>query len=322
MKWYFACNDKSQNIYPLIEGAVNSVLQNTTLEPHFIYDGEENELTEWLRQKSVKIIHHRVSFYDALEKYYTKDSLAVASGAFLRCDIPIIEKADNFVLYTDCDVLFLKEFKPEMYPKYFACSAQSNKRNFVDFNTGVMLINVKKTRESHKKFCKFIIENLGLLSAFDQTAYQIFYNRKNTKLPIIYNYKPYWCENKNAVIIHFHGCKPTTFASDEALKNLPYSLYELYKKNPSTYDFYLDLFKEYYPEIEYDKKALENLKNGIYPLIKPKRTPLSTRLINNFLKTRKKLEQYFSNQSARIKKKSSKMTSCRNKKYRLSDRCP
>lgn len=291
MKWYFACNDRSPDFFPLIKGAVESALKNTTLQPHFIYDGVENELTQWLKQRGVRIINHRISFYNALEKYYDEASLAIASGAFLRCDIPIIETEDEFVLYTDCDVLFLKNFELDLKPKYFACSTQFTKRNFTDFNTGVMVMNVKKLRESHNKFIEFIVENLNLLSTFDQTAYQIFYGNKNTKLPTIYNHKPYWGIDNNAVILHFHGAKPTTFIDEEKLKTLSYIYNKLYRKNPEAYDFYLELFKKYYPEMEYNYSAIDKLKKGIYPSIKQKRTPLLARIKSKLIKIYNKTAQ-------------------------------
>lgn len=295
MKWYFACNDKSQEFFPLIRGAVNSALKNTSLEPNFIYDGAENELTQWLREKGVKIIQHRVSVYDVLEAHYDTDSLAIASGAFLRCDIPIIEQDDEFVLYTDCDVIFLNDFKSDLRPKYFACSSQFNKINFIDFNSGVMLMNVKNLRESHKSFTEFIKENVSILSAFDQTAYQIFYSGKNTKLPTKYNHKPYWGKDNKAVILHFHGIKPTTLTSDEKLKNLPHILNKLYKKNENAYDYYLKLFEEYAPEIKYDYEAIEKLKMNIYPLIKMKGTPILSKITSRLLKIRKQIEQRIMN---------------------------
>lgn len=278
MKWYFASNDRSPSFFPLIKGAVNSVFANTSLEPNFIYDGAENELTQWLREKGINIIHHRVSFFDALQKHYGENLLNIASGTFLRCDIPILEQEDDIVLYTDCDVLFLKDFQCDIQPEYFACSTQFNKKDFVDFNAGVMLFNVKKMRESHAQFSKFVESNLSKFQAFDQTAYQIFYDGKNTKLPTIYNHKPYWGVDKNAVIVHFHGSKPTDFASDESLQALPYVHNKLYKMNIEAYDFYLNLFKQYYQEIVYCKEAIEKLKSGVYPLIKAKRTPLFLRI--------------------------------------------
>lgn len=290
MKWYFACNDKSPDFFPLIKGAVDSALKNTTLEPHFIYDGVENELTQWLVERGVQIVNHRISFYDSLKNHYDEASLAIASGAFLRCDIPIIENEDEFVLYTDCDVLFLNDFVTDLAPEYFACSTQFDKWNFTDFNTGVMLMNVKKLKESHEEFVKYIMSHLDLLSTFDQTAYQIFYGGKNTKLPTIYNHKPYWGIDKNAVILHFHGPKPMSFASDDSLKTFIYIYHKLYKKNPKAYDFYLELFKTHYPEINYCGEAIEKLKNGEYPLIKQKRTPLRLRIRSKCSKIYEKIK--------------------------------
>lgn len=293
MKWFFACNDKSPEFFPLIEGAVNSALQNTSLVPYFIYDGIENNFTEKLRGKGVNVINHRVSFYDELEKHYDEKGLAVASGAFLRCDIPIIETEDEFVLYTDCDVLFLKDFECELKPEYFACSSQTEKNNFRHFNTGVMLMNTKKLRESHQEFCNFIVKNLDLLTAYDQTAYQIFYSNKNTKLDPKYNHKPYWGKDKNAIIIHFHGSKPTTFTSEENIKNMHATYYNLYKKNPEAYDFYLNVFKNYYPKIQYDLESMEKLKSGMYPIDKRAKSPLLKRLKHRLIKEYKIFLQKF-----------------------------
>lgn len=296
MKWYFASNDRSEKFFPLIKAAVTSALENTTLEPIFIYDGEENELTNWLRERNVKIIPHRVSFYDKLKEVYDEAQLNIASGAFLRCDIPIIEKnedGDNIILYTDCDVIFLKDFELPVKPDYFACSSQTSKTNFQNFNTGVMLMNVEKLKESHEEFTNFITQNIKILSAYDQTAYQIFYNSKNTKLPIEFNHKPYWGIDDNAFILHFHGPKPTLFESDEELKNLYSGYNELYKKNPKAYDFYLDLFKKYYPEINYDKLSIEKLKNSLYPLIKGRKNPVGKRIKSKLTKEFQIIKQKF-----------------------------
>lgn len=294
MKWYFACNDKSEEFFPLIKGAVISAAQNTNLKPHFIYDGEENELTDWLRKHNVKIIFHKVSFFNQLEKYYTdKNLLKIASGAFLRCDIPVIEQEDDFILYTDCDVLFLKDFQTDLSPNYFACAPEINKKNYQYFNSGVMVMNVKNLKNDYDNFTKFITENLNSLKAFDQCAYQIFYKNKNSKLPLIYNHKPYWGIDENALIVHFHGCKPTNFVADEQLKNFPPVLWILYKKDKNAYDFYLNLFKKYYPEIDYCFEGIEKLKNGEYPLNKIDKFSLRTKIKNYLIKNSRALIQKF-----------------------------
>ena len=57
----------------------------------------------------------------------------------------------------------------------------------------------------------------------------------------------------------------------------------LYKKNPASYEYYLNLFKEYYPEISYDTEGIAKLNQGIYPTTKPPKNPLNVR-IKNFIR--------------------------------------
>lgn len=297
MKWYFACNENSSHFFPLIEAAVNSAIKNTTLKPYFIFDGKECELTKKLREKGVEIIFYRSSFYEALKNHYDERGLGIASGAFLRCDIPIIEQEDDFVLYTDCDVLFLKDFELDLKPEFFACAPQSGKKNFSHFNTGVMLMNVKKLRESHAQFCKFIENNLDDMFVFDQSAYQIFYSGKSTKLPIIFNHKPYWGVDRSAVILHFHGAKPTVFASDEMIEKLDDSSLTLFKKNPKAYEFYLNLFKEFYPEIEYVENSIQKLIDKEFSAPQPAPTKLYVKIKNKLKKTMMKIVNKFNNKA-------------------------
>lgn len=279
MKWYFACNSDSKEYEPLIKAAVTSALQNTTLEPHFIFDGEPNELTQWLEEKGVKIIYHRSNLYPILEKKYKGNELKIASGAYLRCDIPIIEEEDDYILYTDCDVIFLKDVEPQK-PEYFACTSEVDKNDWKTFNTGVMFMNVKNLRKSYKGFCRFIKWNLSRLITWDQTAYQLYYGKKNTHLDLKFNHKLYWGIDDDAVILHYHGAKPTMFCDENSIKNMAYFNGILYKKNPASYEYYLNLFKEYYPEISYDTKGIEKLNQGIYPTTKPPKNPLKIRIKN------------------------------------------
>lgn len=262
MKWYFASNDRSHKYDELIKAAVRSALKNTTLNTYFIYDGKPNDLTQWLEKHNVKIIYHRCNFYDELEKYYNDPmALIIASGAFLRCDIPLIEQQDDYVLYTDCDVIFNKDinFVDIPNPEYFACSQEANKDDWDCFNTGVMLMNVKKLRETYEDFKNYIVKHLPELYTFDQTAYQFFYGReKLTTLPEIYNHKPYWGIDKNAVIIHYHGPKPTDFINCKKLNTACYKV--LYNKSPKGYDYYLKLFQQYSP-IKYKRYLFFKLIN-------------------------------------------------------------
>jgi hypothetical protein len=82
-------------------------------------------------------------------------------------------------------------------------------------NTGVMLMNLPRLRETSSQFREFISENLEMLKdeAWDQGAFRRFYRRPDgtplwDKLPPELNWKPYWGKNPSAGIIHFHGPKP------------------------------------------------------------------------------------------------------------------
>lgn len=282
MKWYFACNDKSPEYIPLIKAAVTSAIKNTTLKPHFIYDGSPNELTNWLEEHGVKVIYHRSNLYPILEKKYSGNELKISSGAYLRCDIPLIETEEDYVLYTDCDVIFLKDVE-ELRPKYFSCSAEVDITDLKNFNTGVMFMNMKNLKDTYKPFTKFIEKNLWKLITWDQTAYQIFYKKKNTPLDLKYNHKPHMGINNDAIILHYHGAKPTMFQTENSIKNMDFFNGLLYRKNPESYTYYLNLFKEYYPNIIYNENGIQLLNEGIYPISKPPKNPINVR-IKNFIR--------------------------------------
>jgi len=281
MKWYFACNQQSKEYKPLIKAAVISAIKNTTLEPCFIYDGTSDDLTEWLEEKGVKIIYHKSNLYPILAKKYKDNELKISSGAYLRCDIPMLEKDEDYVLYTDCDVIFLKDVQNfDIKPEYFCCAPEVDIENTKIFNTGVMYMNIKNLRKTYKGFCRFIKYNLWRLVTWDQTAYQLYYGKKYSPLDLNYNHKIYWGINKDASIIHYHGAKPTMFENEESIKNMDFFNGLLYKKNPESYEYYLKLFQEYYPDITYNQNGIYKLKKGIYPVTKPPRNPLTVRIFN------------------------------------------
>lgn len=250
-KWYFCLSESSidrahHGWRDLIIAAINSARKNTELEPILLFDGGENPFLDCLREKGVKIIKHRVSFYDALEEREKTQPgyLAIASGAFLRTEIPLIENEDDFVLYTDCDVTFQRN--PDcldMRPEYFACAPQQSMTDYIDdANTGVLIINVKKMRETFPAFSEFIRANIfSGWPGCDQENYRRFYYGKWEKLPLTMNWKPYWGNSDAAEIVHWHGPKPE--AISEKIKNPEKELYHawevLYGRNKSAYEKFL-----------------------------------------------------------------------------------
>src|SRR5436190_19060671 len=121
MKWFFALTEDStafRQYAEMVMVAVHTARKHTVLEPHCIYDGNENEFTDWLTKHDVRIIPHRSFVREALEELGRQKGnphLAPAlSGAFSRIELPeIVESADR-ILYTDCDVMFFGEVVPEL----------------------------------------------------------------------------------------------------------------------------------------------------------------------------------------------------------------
>ncbi len=226
MQWYFALTEDStafRQYAEMVMVAVHTAQKHTGLEPHCIYDGKENEFTAWLKKRGVRIIAHRSFVRGALEDLGRQEQnphlAAALSGAFSRIELPEIaqETKGDCVLYTDCDVMFLDEVVPELEAnacQLFAVAPESDRSDYVNMNTGVMLMNITRLRESLPEFREYVAKNLAALEAesWDEAAYRWFYRDENgplwDRLRPELNWKPYWGENANAKIIHFHGPKP------------------------------------------------------------------------------------------------------------------
>ncbi len=139
MQWFFALTEDStafRQYAEMIMVAVHTAKKFTSLEPHCIYDGGENEFTEWLAEHEVRIVRHRSFVREQLEELGRQKGnphlAAALSGAFSRVELPeLVERtggADR-VLYTDCDVIFLGEVVPELEAnpcEYFAVAPESS----------------------------------------------------------------------------------------------------------------------------------------------------------------------------------------------------
>lgn len=263
MKWYFALSESSMDRQDhdwrgLTLAAVRSAQRNTTLKPYLIYDGQENDFISALRSMGVRIIPHRVTFYDALAKYSAnKDCwyLPIAAGAFLRLDIPLIETEEQLVLYTDCDVIFRRE--PNFFrsdpPTYFGATSESASKAYKDMNSGVMLINVPHMRIDYPELTAFVRNNLHL--GLDQEILRTFYGNRYDPIDRSLNWKPYWGVNPKAQIIHWHGPKPVfvrKLLAEPALAT-PDRWRALFNKNPAGYAHYLSEWIYYSGEGESSK---------------------------------------------------------------------
>src|SRR3982074_3618463 len=187
MQWFFALTEDSTAFRPyaeMIMVAVHTAGKFTSLVPHCIYDGADNDFTEWLTKHDVRIIRHRSFLREPLAELGRRTGnphLAPAlSGAFSRVELPeLVARLGGAarVLYTDCDVIFVAEVVPELEANpcdYFAVAPESAQDDYVNMNTGVMLMNTDRLRESLPKFREYISKNLAALESesWDQAAYR------------------------------------------------------------------------------------------------------------------------------------------------------
>ena len=231
MRWFFALNEACptfSHYADMVKVAVHTALKHTSLAPHFLYDGIDNALTDWLRKRKVPIFQCRTTFFDGLrelsERKQNPKILAIGAGAFLRVELPTLVDElgidDTYVLYTDCDVMFMKDVVEDLTNtgcRYFAVAPEFDRTDYQHMNTGVMLMNLKNLAAMDEGFRKFVKSNLDKFPSWDQSAYRWFYKgpRKTffhrhgwDRLPIEFNWKPYWGDYSMARIIHFHGPKP------------------------------------------------------------------------------------------------------------------
>jgi hypothetical protein len=235
MDWFCALTEDSpgfRQYSEMVLVAVYTARKFTSLRPHLIYDGNDNEFTDWLDRHGMKIIRHRSLFREELAKLGEREGnpyiAAAVSGAFLRVELPRLVTSD-LVLYTDCDVIFRDEVVPELRSlrcDYFTVAPHARESYADIINSGVMLMNLARLRKTADEFYQFIFDKLDELKAeaWDQGAYRRFYRDDNGRplwnwLPLELNWRPYWGDYGRAKIIHFHGPKP--FQRDDIDKVWP-----------------------------------------------------------------------------------------------------
>lgn len=220
MNWFCALNRGNEEKYieyiTMYTVAVLSALEtNPQLKMNLIFSGERDEHIDRVEKLGVNVINFDLSFSEDVKLAYDGIRRSIALGTFLRIDLPKICDdmgiEDDYVLYTDCDVMFLKDISDikKSTPKYFSVAGEFSKEIIGNaFNAGVMWINLKNMYEDYINFRFFIKNTIPNLPAYDQGAYRIYYSEKFDYLDYKYNFKPYWPEEDDIAIFHFHGPKP------------------------------------------------------------------------------------------------------------------
>jgi lipopolysaccharide biosynthesis glycosyltransferase len=260
MQLFLALSDGGatfQQYVDMAKVAIHTALKSTSLRPHLLYDGSENEFTAWLRKRDVPVIKCRSSLRDQLAnlEICKKDATIAAAvrGVFLRVELPLLAERlglDERVLYIDCDVIFQRDVArdfAEIECEYFAVAGEFTTDDYENMNNGVMWMNLPALAQRTDDFKDYIRKNLVVLQKglWSQTAYRQFFRTDGVRLwnelPPELNWKPYWGNNPDAGIIHFHGPKP--FHRD-FVSTIP----ELQHLSVGAYFDYCQLWDSYFAE--------------------------------------------------------------------------
>jgi hypothetical protein len=220
MRWYFALDEPgaSGQTGQDAKTAVQSARAAGGLEPFLLYHGAQNDFTAWMRRQGVTIINTAPSFLATLRRAQAAGAYHPHSiGHWLRLAIPQIEQTETHILYTDCDVIFLRPHDwSAIRPAIFAAAPEFQRDNWNYFNAGVMVLNVPAMRATYPEFEARIIDRItsGAHPHYDdEMALNESYRGHWDRLDPTLNWKPYWGFSTTATLLHFHGPKLPAIAA-------------------------------------------------------------------------------------------------------------
>jgi hypothetical protein len=224
MRWFLGLNHDAPHYAAyadMVRAALLSAPPGCGLAPHLLFDGPECDLTRWFQAQGGTVIF-RESFLKpellrAAADPATRYAAAHGNGVFLRAEIPDLMRergwTDETVLYTDNDVLLTARFRASDLPPpthAIAVAAEGDRGNLAAFNSGFMVLHLPRWWPLLERFKQFLVADLprSLRADWDQHSLRQFFRDDFQALEPVWNWKPYWGENPDARLIHFHGPKP------------------------------------------------------------------------------------------------------------------
>lgn len=211
MKWYTCLNEDGLTLYrDHLKIAIASCRACTSLDPHVVFDGDPETLIDAVGRQDFTIHQKATALWPDIIEVAEGPGFKhrIASGAFLRMEIANLEQTEDFVLYTDCDVLFCADVDfSKCRPRLIAAAPEADQTDWSSFSSGVMILNVAAARNDYLNILGCARRTLGIPHFYDQGVYNKFYKDKWDRLPLVMHWKPYWGINKHALIVHFHGPK-------------------------------------------------------------------------------------------------------------------
>ena len=189
LKWVFTATGMTDSYNSMIQVAVRSAFQRTSLVPVCIFYGNRNAvMARWLERQGVRMVYHTPKWREQVVQgvaaaqqlgHQTKGSVLFEDvemevATFLRVDLGTLGFVDEYILYADVDVLFMSDITIDDFgatrPRYFTMGSELygdgistqdpslGRENATQLagNAGVMLVNVDGMRRTHDSFVQWI----------------------------------------------------------------------------------------------------------------------------------------------------------------------
>lgn len=265
MKEYNICLCADNNVVEYMSALIVSILRNSSQDEEFIFHiitsciSEENKnyLNELKNIKNFQLKYYNPIHKEKFEKWYSeKTPQKWPVEVFFKLDIPFILKDLDKVLYLDCDMIAVNNFK-ELFDinmdNYTVAAAKDklisnshlkkiklNKSNGY-FNSGLLLINIKNfnTLFPNDTFLEKIdkyLNNIKIVEYPEQDIINIIFNNKIKPIDSKYN-----CvsaivkkdkEVQDTIIAHYTLLKPLYKNAYPQKNKLYYAFWKYFIETP------------------------------------------------------------------------------------------
>ena len=186
-----------------------SLLENTSNPERihlFVIDGGISEYKKTILSADIEKRKSQITFINIdNEKYdYFPTSKQITTAAYFRLSISdFFDQTVEKVIYLDCDIIVKKDIISLWgidLEDYSIAAVENISKNIYKpsgliqrdyFNSGVLLINLKKWRDEaiSKKVFTFIVENPKLICSHDQCALNGVFKGNWKRLPLTWNFQ-------------------------------------------------------------------------------------------------------------------------------------
>lgn len=235
MKVVFCTDDKYRYLI-LLKVAVRSLraIMGNDIECLCVYAGNKEETLQELAADQIPVARYTPRLQFAGKGSHIEKS----KGCFLKLELCLLPELinDDFVLYCDTDVMFIRsiaellqekpslmamarEYTAPFYHDYQNLDYVYNDLNYNvplpfpiwTFSSGVVVFNLRELRKHHRidHFLAFSQQNMIKIGNLDQSLLNYYFGKRITLLDAKWNRPPYHKDcHDTAHIVHFHGLKP------------------------------------------------------------------------------------------------------------------